>query len=63
MRKCKAFATLHDLVSDFVEQAKMYAKVIVTEKPLSPSRKTLKPVQGLGFAGGQKYCVEKYFLP
>jgi hypothetical protein len=30
VRKCRAFARLHDLVEDFVEQAKMYAKIIVT---------------------------------
>ena len=44
---------------DFVNIAKVYGRVIISERPLPPHMRTIKPVTSSlgGVAGGEKYIV------
>lgn len=47
---------------NFESTAKTYGKIIITEVYMDPRRKTIKPLQGKGFAGGDKYYVHGIYF-
>ncbi|KAA0175196.1 hypothetical protein FNF27_03204 [Cafeteria roenbergensis] len=51
------FERLVGLTRSFEQSAQQYARVIIGERHLPPSRKTIKPVRLHGVAGGQKFLV------
>ena len=52
-----ACSDLAHLIEDFVNAAKMYGELIISEIPLPNDLKTIKPIENMGVAGGQKYMV------
>jgi Clustered mitochondria/Translation initiation factor eIF3 subunit 135 len=49
------YRALSELASDFVSTAKLYCRVIVNELGVPLIRRTIRPIDGFGFAGGIKY--------
>lgn len=58
-KKCKALSTLG---RDFVYTSKTYGKIIISELSLPPEKKTVKPVDAGGIAGGMKYIAAGIFF-
>jgi Regulator of G protein signaling domain len=55
-------AELMYLSQDFIETAKTYGRIIIMERFLEPSAKTIAPTSMGGMAGGEKYIVQKYVI-
>ena len=55
---------LRELETEFVKVAKIIGKIIISERNVHPSQKTIKPIssEGSGFAGGEKYAVKGIFF-
>jgi len=53
---------LQRLCDDFVATAKQYGEVIIRERHLPYHQKTIKPLEGKGLAGGEKYQVANIFF-
>lgn len=53
------FQKLSQLAQDFVYAAKMYGKIICSEVCIPDEKKTIKPINLGGKAGGPKYIVGK----
>ncbi|ELR18647.1 uncharacterized protein ACA1_392930 [Acanthamoeba castellanii str. Neff] len=49
---------ISNLMHDFVFNVETYAKVIINELNVDDSKKTIKPVEVGGIAGGKKYVVQ-----
>jgi hypothetical protein len=49
---------LSNLANNFLEVAKSYGKIIISEEALPPEKKTIKPTNIGGIAGGQKFRVQ-----
>eukprot|EP01125_Pyxidicula_operculata_P011795 TRINITY_DN385_c1_g1_i1.p1 TRINITY_DN385_c1_g1~~TRINITY_DN385_c1_g1_i1.p1 ORF type:complete len:1249 (+),score=314.60 TRINITY_DN385_c1_g1_i1:1159-4905(+) len=52
------YRSLSRLAKDFVHASKLYAKIIISELYLPDDKKTIKPVQLGGVAGGDKYICQ-----
>jgi len=53
---------LQTLCRQFSEEATRIGEVIITERNLPYSRKSIKPIDGCGFAGGEKYHHNSIFF-
>ncbi|GBG28810.1 Clustered mitochondria protein [Hondaea fermentalgiana] len=62
LRESETFQQLTALVQDFRHAAMVYGKVIISEKHLAVERKTIKPVEVGGYAGGEKYVAGNVFF-
>lgn len=51
------YALLRGLYNDFCYAADAYGRIIISERYLPEAMKTIRPVHGLGYAGGEKYMV------
>ncbi len=49
---------LANLANNFLEVAKSYGKIIISEVSLPVEKKTIKPANIGGVAGGEKYRVQ-----
>eukprot|EP00727_Mastigamoeba_balamuthi_P009543 m51a1_g5210 hypothetical protein (1212) ;mRNA; r:242382-246294 len=54
-----AYKKLSRLAEDFTYAVKTYARIIISEVYLPKEQKTIKPLENCGFAGGDKYVVQK----
>jgi hypothetical protein len=52
------YEKLRHLAHDFVYAAQTYGKIIISERYLPDSKKTIKPLSFGGIAGGEKYKVQ-----
>lgn len=57
MNIMNAYVEISNLGKDFEYAARMYGKVIISEKFFPYGMKTIKPVNISGMAGGEKYLV------
>lgn len=55
--RTKVFSELVHLERDFLYCSETYGKIIISEYYLSLEQKTIKPINELGYAGGDKYIV------
>eukprot|EP01090_Pellita_catalonica_P018797 TRINITY_DN6182_c0_g1_i1.p1 TRINITY_DN6182_c0_g1~~TRINITY_DN6182_c0_g1_i1.p1 ORF type:complete len:798 (+),score=103.87 TRINITY_DN6182_c0_g1_i1:52-2394(+) len=53
---------LRNLINHFVETAKRFGQLIIKERNLPNEHKTVKPISGCGFAGGEKFKVANIFF-
>lgn len=53
---------LHKLTEHFVSTAKNFGEIIIKERNLSIEEKSIKPLEGKGFAGGFKFKVANIFF-
>lgn len=51
------YEQMRHLAQDFMYTATMYGKIIISEKFLPPEKKTIRPIDIGGIAGGHKYLV------
>lgn len=62
LKEMETFQKLTALVHDFRHAALVYGKVIISEKHLPVEKKTIKPVEVGGYAGGEKYVAGNIFF-
>eukprot|EP01119_Soliformovum_irregulare_P021101 TRINITY_DN6964_c0_g1_i1.p1 TRINITY_DN6964_c0_g1~~TRINITY_DN6964_c0_g1_i1.p1 ORF type:complete len:1087 (+),score=286.12 TRINITY_DN6964_c0_g1_i1:199-3459(+) len=64
-RQEKRIEVYHDLSThghNFIYTAKTYGKIIISEVYMEPNKKTIPPLKGKGFAGGDKYYVHGIYF-
>jgi hypothetical protein len=55
--KLQTYRNLMKLSQDFVNTSTMFGKIIISEKGIDNDKKTIKPINIGGVAGGEKYIV------
>ena len=53
---------LINLIQDFISTCKIYGRIIISERFIDTSRKTIRPSIMGGVAGGEKYIVNNGFF-
>lgn len=53
----EASRELHEITQEFMQTAKMYGRVIISERDLPLYEKSIKPAKLGGVAGGEKYVI------
>jgi hypothetical protein len=61
-QRMQVYQQLANLGQNFIYTAKTYGKIIISEVYLEPDRKTIKPLEGKGFAGGDKYYIHGIYF-
>lgn len=54
-----ACSELERVVRDFIETARMYGRIIISELHLPPELRTIRPLNVGGVLGGAKFMVSK----